>query len=178
MYTIAAPIIFVWVISVPCIALLLLIKYINKPGENKIKVYFLILVQGLKEKKFYWEFVNTARKISVIITFPFNTTTRLFCALFVLIAFTRLNDKLKPYKEDSFNSLEISGSNAGIIMLAAGLIYSRDEEVNLLNFIMMIVVFIFNAYFVLDWIYQFLMLYRKQYKFIRLVRFSYKFNRF
>ncbi|CAI2360244.1 unnamed protein product [Moneuplotes crassus] len=164
--TIAGPIILIWVISLPVIALILLIKYANKPGENKVKIYFLILIQGLNKSSFYWEFVNTARKISVIITFPFNTTTRLFCALAVLIVFTRLNDTLKPYKESSFNSLEISGSNAGIIILAAGLVYSQDEGVNSLNTVMMVIVFTFNTYFILEWTYQFLRLYKKQYKFI------------
>ncbi|CAI2371780.1 unnamed protein product [Moneuplotes crassus] len=164
---IAVPIILIWVICFPLIALVLLIKYINKPGENKIKVYFLILFQGLKKSSFYWEFVNTARKISVIITFPFNTTTRLFCALVVLIVFTRLNNTLKPYKEEAFNSLEILGSNAGIVILTAGLVYSQDEEVNSLNTIMMIIMIAFNFYFILEWTYQFLNLYLTQYKLLR-----------
>ncbi|CAI2370495.1 unnamed protein product [Moneuplotes crassus] len=164
---IAVPIILIWVICFPLIALILLIKYINKPGENKIKNYFLILFQGLNKSSFYWEFVNTARKISVIITFPFNTTTRLLCALIVLIVFTRLNDTLKPYKENAFNSLEISGSNAGIVILAAGLVYSQDEEVNSLNTIMMIIMIVFNCHFILEWTYQFLNLYLTQYKLLR-----------
>ena len=55
---IALPIIVIWVVSMPLIALYLLYKNHNKNEDNKVKQYFLILYQGLKPRAYYWEFVN------------------------------------------------------------------------------------------------------------------------
>jgi len=64
-----APILIIWVISLPVIALILLKKNIHKEGDNKVQQYFLILYQGLKIKHFYWEFVNSLRKVLILICF-------------------------------------------------------------------------------------------------------------
>ena len=48
MIAIALPILVVWVISMPLIALILLFKNYKKDYNNKVKQYFLILYQGLK----------------------------------------------------------------------------------------------------------------------------------
>lgn len=105
----------------------------------------------------------------MLITFPFNTNTRLLFAASVLLLFTRLNGFLRPYKEETFNSLEIMSYNSGIIILISGLIYSQDEEVSVLNLIFMIIALVVNAYFVLSWAYQLLNLYKSQSKFVKAV---------
>jgi len=56
-----------WVIGMPILSLILLFKNFNSSEDNKIKQYFLILYQGLKPKRFYWEYINTMRKILILV---------------------------------------------------------------------------------------------------------------
>lgn len=60
------PMIVIWVIGMPAVALGFMIKYRKKLEEVYIKKYLLLLYQGLKEEVFYWEFVNTLRKILIL----------------------------------------------------------------------------------------------------------------
>ena len=65
---IAAPILILWVCASPLLALVLMFKYkgANSEKGKRIFEYFLILQQGLKPDKFYWEFVNILRKILIL----------------------------------------------------------------------------------------------------------------
>lgn len=71
------PMLIVWVIGVPSIALFFLIKHRTELEDMKIKKYLLLIYQGLKHKAFYWEFVNTSRKIlmlcCIVFLSPFPT---------------------------------------------------------------------------------------------------------
>ena len=60
--TVAIPILVVWVIGAPVLALVILYKHRKNHDEGYIKDYMLMLYQGLKPNAFYWEFVNTLRK--------------------------------------------------------------------------------------------------------------------
>ena len=149
---IAVPIIVIWVISLPSLALFLLYKHHSKK-ESKIKQYFLILYQGLKQDKFYWEFMNTAKKILILMTFPLSTNMKLFSSTFLLVAFTRLQNWLQPYKEERNNEVEILASAAGIVTISSGLMFSSEDSNDSLNVVVFVIVILFNTIFFLDWIY-------------------------
>ena len=63
---VGAPILIVWVIALPIYAFLILTRYRNQLEDINIKKYFLLLYQGLKPSAYYWEFVNTFRKFSIL----------------------------------------------------------------------------------------------------------------
>ena len=52
----------VWGIGAPIVALLVLLKYKKSLDTWNVQKYLLVLYQGLKSKRFYWELINTARK--------------------------------------------------------------------------------------------------------------------
>ena len=56
----------VWVITTPIIAFVILHKNRDHLDEEHIKKYYLILYQGLTREVFYWEFINTIRKVLII----------------------------------------------------------------------------------------------------------------
>jgi len=64
----------------PGFALYLLFKNIKKEENNAVKSYFLILYQGLNPERFYWEFVNTLRKVMILITFLVDDTFKFIIA--------------------------------------------------------------------------------------------------
>ena len=60
----------------PIFALILLARNIKKGEHNKVKQYMLILYQGLKHEKYYWEFVNSLRKVLILMSFSLLITYR------------------------------------------------------------------------------------------------------
>jgi hypothetical protein len=64
---IALPMLAVWVIGMPLSAFLVMYKYRGNLEDWHVKKYFLILYQGLRKETFYWEFVNTSRKILILV---------------------------------------------------------------------------------------------------------------
>ena len=113
------PILVFWVTSLPIIALILMYKNVRIEDEhNIIQKYFLILYQGLKTKHFYWEFVNSSRKILILIAFLLPTEYQIMFSLVTLITTWRLQSYLLPYKDNDNNEVEILGVNVGIITLS------------------------------------------------------------
>ncbi|CAI2370232.1 unnamed protein product [Moneuplotes crassus] len=151
--TISSPILIIWVILLPVTALILLFIYIKRQSDNKIKQYFLILYQGLKRDKFYWEFVNTARKIFILIIFPLPVSMKMLVAVVGLVVFARIQMKLQPYTISDNNNLEILAISAGILTLFSGLLYSQESEMATINFASMIFSVMFNICFLAHWLY-------------------------
>ena len=118
---IAMPMIVVWVIGCPVIAFIILYKKRHTLEEGRIKLYMLVLYQGLKQKVFYWEFVNTIRKTSILMINVFLSSTsinyQVFVSVLVLIGIIRIQEKLQPYKLKCNNEIEIQGTIAGTITL-------------------------------------------------------------
>ncbi|CAI2373025.1 unnamed protein product [Moneuplotes crassus] len=149
----SVPILIVWVVSLPVTALTFLFIYIKRQSDNKIKQYFLILYQGLKQDKFYWEFVNTARKIFILTLFPLSPQMKMLVAISGLVTFTRFQIRLQPYTDQENNKIEISAINAGILTIFSGLLYSQKSEVNGVKLITMVLCVALNVNFMINWFY-------------------------
>ena len=160
---IAAPIIILWVCASPLIALVLMLKYKEAKNEKgkKIFEYFLILQQGLKPDKFYWEFVNTLRKILILLSLLFNTTATVFISLFIIVASARLQIYLKPYKKSANSQVEFLGLMAGMVTIISGVIFSGKNQINSLNAFILMIMIVVNLKFVLEWLYLLVKIYEE-----------------
>lgn len=165
---ISVPILAFWVISLPLTALVLLHKNIRKE-DNKIKQYLLILYQGLKKDKFYWEFVNSARKIVIFAIFPLSLNLKMLVSILVLIIFSRVQVKLLPYNDPENNDIELSAINAGIITILSGMLYSQEEEVKSINFLLFMICIVLNINFLANWVYLLSEVFIKTSKFAEIV---------
>jgi hypothetical protein len=91
-----------YVVGFPAIAFLIL--YTNRQRLDKPEVikYILLLYQGLNHDKYYWELINTIRKVLLLSYQVFIPDDyRLMKALFgVLTMFliSLLQERLKPFK--------------------------------------------------------------------------------
>ena len=65
-FIIGLPMIVLFVFGCPIIALVILIKNRKDLHKTNIQRYFIVLYQGLKDNRFYWEFVNTFRKVMIV----------------------------------------------------------------------------------------------------------------
>ena len=144
----------------PIIAFILLWKNIKK-SSNKVKQYMLILYQGLKLDKFYWEFVNTIRKVIILSSFALTPVLRILVSAAVLIFTIRLQKRLRPYKNEENNTVELYALVAGTITLMTGLVFNSENGVALINMLFLIMLVCLNTKFILEWIYLLLLTAKK-----------------
>ena len=160
---IALPILIIWVTASPLIALVLMFKYkgIRNEKEKKIFEYFLILQQGLKPDKFYWEFVNTLRKILILFSLLFHKSVIVTVSLLILLGSGRLGLYLKPYKKSANSKLEFLAIMASVSTIISGVIFSEKNQIDFLNVIILAIMIIINLKFMLEWLYLLLKIYEK-----------------
>ena len=156
------PSLIIWVIAPPAIAFAILFKNRNNLEDDSIKQYYLILYQGFTRKAFFWEFVNIFRKVIIIavntILSLISIVYRLMMCIILLIITERMQQRLKPYKAHENNDIEIKAIIAGTTVLLSGLVFEEGAKYNYSRFdsLTISVVIIYNAIFLIKWVYLFL----------------------
>jgi len=154
----------------PLITLVLLFRNIKKK-ESKITQYFLILYQGLKPDKFYWEFVNTLRKSLVLASLLLPNNIKLIASALILFSTGRIQMALKPYKNNENNKVEFLAILAGVFTILSSLIFSSEEKVKAINTIVLVFMIIFNLNFLSQWLYLLIQIYEDKYRIASIVNF-------
>ena len=150
-------------IALPVIALVLLFKNIKKDEDNKIKQYMLILYQGLKQNRFYWEFINTLRKVLLLMSLSLSLTLKVLSSITILIVSARIQIRLRPYKRNENNTVELLAIAAGTITMLCGFMFSQTETVGFINIILLILIILINVKFILEWTYMIINCNRQKY---------------
>jgi hypothetical protein len=105
------PILIIWTFGCPIAVLIVLYRNRQHLDSPSIQKYFLFLFQGLTNKWFYWEQVNTARKILMAAINVFMSKVPIIysacTAVLVLVFLLRLQIGLQPYKNQLNNNLEM-----------------------------------------------------------------------
>ena len=157
-FAIAVPILIVWVFSMPLIAILLLLINYNKSEDNKVKQYFLILYQGLRKEIFYWEFINTLRKSSILIVFTLisslNVPLKIAIWGMFLVFSIRIQMQIKPYTRQENNTIEIWSVATGSLTMMAGIIFEQGNQYAVFNTIWLLFIIWVNIIFLLEWLYR------------------------
>ena len=173
-FVLGFPILAFWVFFLPILSLILLFKNFHKGEDNKIKIYFLILYQGLKSNCFYWEFVNSLRKVLILVTFAvlstFSPIYKILTSVLILTITARIQINLSPYKNRKHSEIEMLGITAGTATLFSGLVYTSANTVSFLNTLILAIIFIINLIFILDWALLFLITWSERFKFLLKVR--------
>ena len=133
--------------------------------------YFLILYQGFHPNRYYWEYVNTLRKASVLISILLPDSLTIGFTSTILITTSRLQLRLKPYKNEENNKAELLAINSGIFTILSSFIFSEEDKMEIINNIVLIILILFNWLFLIRWFL--LLLYNfKKYKTVKVVRVS------
>ena len=138
------PNVVIWGIGIPVTALVLLIKYKNKLEQWEVQRYLLMLYQGLNKNRFYWELVNTLRKSLLLSISVFLSTVslqyRALAATFLMIVFSRLQNKLSPYKLKENNRLESYEILTGSLTIFSSMVFEDEQNsvtaINMIIFIL------------------------------------------
>ena len=133
---------------------------IKKDDSNKIKQYFLILYQGLRPQTYYWEFVNTLRKVLILLTLTalilFDPFYRILIAVIILVATIRLQMYLQPYKTEKNNKIELMAVTVGCKTLLSGVIFTQNnDQLLIFNTLLLSIIIILNMVFLMKFFYLF-----------------------
>ena len=155
---IGCPIIVIWSIGWPMLVFIILCKNRKRLHDPEFEKYFLILYQGLKDKWFYWELVNTIRKVIMVAINVFMSTLPIIyacvLAVVILIAVIRIQIRLEPYKNSLNNELEIQAMITGTGTLFAGVLFiSDDSDLVVIIIFVLIIIIIMNSRYVLFWLF-------------------------
>ena len=155
---ISIPMFIVWVFGCPLVALYFLFKNRHHLNNTTIQKYFIVLYQGLKDDRFYWEFVNTLRKVLIVCINVFLSNYSLFykgaSAIILIIVLLRIQIAIDPYKLEVNNECELVSLLAAWLTLFGGLVFATDvQRVTFIDTITFIVIVIINLYFILLWVY-------------------------
>ena len=98
----AIPMLVIYVIGVPVLAFIILFLSRKSLNQKHVLSYFLLLYQGLKYKRYYWELCNTLRKFMLLALHVFvpddiKIVKGLF-GVFTLFFFSTLQLRLQPFK--------------------------------------------------------------------------------
>jgi len=149
--------------------LILLSRHIKDEGHNNVKEYFLILYQGLKPDKFYWEFLNTFRKIVMISLLLLDVNIQIVFTTTLLIIMARVLIMLKPYKRMENNNIEIHAMLTLAITILSTLVFIKEDENDILSTFTLFVVLFLNINFLLRWILLLTKLYKDKSRIAMLV---------
>ncbi|CAI2364782.1 unnamed protein product [Moneuplotes crassus] len=157
-FLVGFPILVIWVIGMPVIAFIILYKKRSTLDSPQKQKYLLLLYQGLKNDAFYWELVNTFRKFLVLSFNIFLSTYdpyyRILGAIISLVILMRIQERLKPYKKDSNNRIEVIGVAAGILTLYCTIVFVTPERrINSVYYGSFLLLFLVNAFFLVNWFY-------------------------
>ena len=152
----------IWVIAPPLFAFFILLKNRNQLEEDHMKNYYLILYQGLRREVFYWEFINTIRKILIIsLSTVFSILSleyKILLGIILLIIIVRIQIRKDPYKFKVNNQIEVMSIIAGMLILYCGIIFEegQDHDYSLFDSAAMFILILSNGVFVTQWLYYFL----------------------
>ena len=152
------PMILIWSLGIPLAAFIILYRNRHNLESTEVKKYYLMIYQGLKNDRFYWEFVNTGRKVLILSINVFLSRESLFYRLLsitvLLTIFYRVQINLEPYKLKLNNGLERVEAIAGALTMFGGILFvSEEDEVQIFNIIIFLCIMVANFYFILLWIY-------------------------
>ena len=138
------PALLIWGIIIPVIALIILIKWRRSLDKWSVQKHLLVLYQGLKHDRFYWELINTARK-TILLSLPVFLSTeslnyKVLLATVVMIVMLMIQNKLEPYKADENNYLESNEIMTGSLTIFWAMIFEdRDNDQSTINFIVFLI---------------------------------------
>eukprot|EP00347_Sterkiella_histriomuscorum_P004272 403361082 len=175
---IGMPFLIFWVFLAPIIAFGHLQRNKNQLQQPLFKQKYQTLYLGLKEKCFYWEFINISRKVFLVAVNIFLQTQADFfkalLTLMIIIMLYALLVKLKPYKNPLINTLEQREFQCSIVTFFGALFFLSEDIEPIIKICVFVVIILFISWFLILWLYCILYcqkspFLRKTAKFIRIM---------
>lgn len=162
----------IYAIGFPLVIFIILFRNRKKLNDKKVISYFLLLYQGLKHERYYWELVNTFRKFSLLLIHVLlsddSKVIKSLLGSVILFLASVVQGRLKPFKIGAVSDLEHREMISSILTLYGGLIFVQESnELQFLSVVIFVMVVVLNMRFWSMWIFCVLCVYRK-YKYIEM----------
>jgi len=149
---VALPFFLLWGFVLPIVLFRKLV--VSKDLENaETYTRFAFIYEGMKKKRYYWEFVILIRKTLVVLIFVFlnviSVQAQAFATFLVLLVFSALQIKIRPYCDKRLNRLELLSLITLLVMTYSGMFFLSGGSTDALNLILIILSLIFNIVFYL-----------------------------
>jgi hypothetical protein len=166
----------IYVVGFPAVAFIILYKSRNHLQNESVVRYIILLYQGLKDEVYYWELVNTFRKVVLLSLHVFiPDTLRIMKALFgVLTMFiiSLIQARLRPFKIDIITTLgkwlpinftiEHREMVASLLTLYGGLIFVQESQsLTALSYVFFFLIMYMNMRYLLLWVFCMASVYKK-----------------
>ena len=153
-------------IGFPLLVAIILWRIKNKLSDPSVLQYFILLYQGVRHERYYWELVNMFRKFVLLSLHVFIPDERkILKSLFgsvILFITSVMQARLKPFKINAVSQLEHKEMLSSILTLYGGIIFVQDtERLQALSIIIFILIIIINLRFWIMWIFCALSVYRR-----------------
>jgi len=157
-FSLAIPMLVIYAIGYPVTVFIILFIIRNKLNQPKVLSYFILLYQGLRQERYYWELVNTFRKFLLLSLHVFIPDTdkvlKSMFGSFILFSTSLLQGRLKPFKIEAVSDLEHKEMIASILTLYGGIVFVQDSDgLQVLSLIIFIMISILNIRFWVMWIF-------------------------
>lgn len=151
-----APIIAIWILFMPLLALYVLYRNRNQLSNETIMARLGFLYTGLNHNAYYWEILLHFRKVAMICINVFLTTFKpLYRALIgfmLMIVYIEVLQKVQPYQSPEINSLEFNANMAAFATFYGGLFFISSDLPFAVTVILFLIILAINLYFYYIWI--------------------------
>lgn len=149
----ALPCILVWVVALPAVVLILMIR---KQGERAGDIRYSFLAKGYTDNYHYWEFVVLIRKILMISASVFlvsqSVQVQALTVLAVLLVALLFQIYYKPFIVPNLNALEVKSILVSAMTVYFGLYYSSNEFTNGAKIAFFVVLVTANCVYFFSWL--------------------------
>ncbi|CAG9312604.1 unnamed protein product [Blepharisma stoltei] len=148
----AMPTIIIWVVAIPLICLINLIKNKSYLGELWMKKRYGFLCNGYRVDFYYWEFAVLFYKLFLIGCSAFlsniSANIQALTATLFLVLFLHLHSRNQPFNETFFNQAEIFSRLASLITILSGLCFLTSSLGTVATYILLVILIFINAVFI------------------------------
>jgi len=136
---IALPFFLLWGIVLPVILFRKLVLCSNNLDNQETYSKFAFVYEGMKKRRYYWEFVILIRKTLIVIIFVFvnviSVQAQAFATFLVLLVFSALQIKFRPYCDKRLNRMELLSLITSLVMTYSGMFFLSGNKLTDIQFL-------------------------------------------
>lgn len=155
----AIPSFLISVIIMPLLALGMMIYMYLKKKRSDLLLFFGLMTNGLKDKYFYWDFIQIFKKfLMIVLQSLLISETSFFRAIvftFIVIMSNELLAYIKPYKSMSLHNLEFWSNISLLSLIFSGMFFiidSRGTLYSTVSSLLTAIVMMSNCLFLILWV--------------------------
>eukprot|EP00347_Sterkiella_histriomuscorum_P016984 403351103 len=126
------PAILIWVVGLPVLMLVILKRNQKDLDQESMLKRYKMIYQGFQRKYFFWEYINTFRKVMLIVINVFLSiyinVFKVLLSLMVLVFLQQFQKRILPFKSEMINLIEQREYMATCSLFMGSLFFYLSQE--------------------------------------------------